>query len=125
MDMHTVGEVTKWIKETDLAEVVYRKNGQGFEVRTEDAPLKAALPACSYAPVASPAVGIYRSSDAGKTRKFGEGTLVQPGDDMGYVEVLAEKKPVTAAVKGYIRIIAVEDGKPVQYGQPLFFLELA
>ena len=32
---------------------------------------------------------------------------------------------IAASAKGYIRIIAVEDGKPVQYGQPLFFLELA
>lgn len=123
MDIKTVSDIAGWMKTTDLAEVVYKKDGDGFELRTEDAPVRADIPSCSLEPVASPAVGVYRCAEAGKSRAFKEGQAVACGEELGYVEMSGQKKPVAVSAKGILRVICIDDGKPVQYGQPLFFIE--
>ena len=39
------------------------------------------------------------------------------------VEVGKDFKSVIAPSNGLLKIISIEDGKPVEYGQPLFFIE--
>jgi len=39
------------------------------------------------------------------------------------VEVGKDLKSITATSDGLLRIISIEEGKPVEYGQPLFFIE--
>ncbi len=123
MDIKVLSDIASWMKTTDLAEVVYRRNGAGFELRTEEAPVRTDLPSCSLEPVAAPAVGIYRLAETGKSRNLKEGMAVAAGEDLGFVEMAGEMKPVTSPSKGFLRVICIDDGKPVQYGQPLFFIE--
>ncbi|MFA5162220.1 MAG: hypothetical protein WC421_08230 [Elusimicrobiales bacterium] len=123
MDIKTLSELTGWMKTTDLAEVVYRKNGDGLELRSEEAPVRADIPSCALEPVGAPAVGIYRAAEAGKSRQFREGMAVAAGESLGYIEMSGEKKPVLCPAKGFLRVICIDDGKPAQYGQPLFFVE--
>ena len=123
MDTKTLTEVTHWMKNTDLTEVVYRKNGSGFELRTESALPQSALPSCALVPVGAPAVGIYRGAGAGKSAAIHEGAAVKEGAELGYIELSGEKRPVKSPVKGFLRVVCAEDGKPAQYGQPLFFIE--
>jgi biotin carboxyl carrier protein len=123
MDIKVLSDIAGWMKTTDLAEVVYRKDGTGFELRTEEAPVRADLPACSLEPVSAPAVGIYRLAETGKSRNLKEGMSVESGEELGFVEMSGEKKAVTSPSKGFLRVICIDDGKPVQYGQPLFFVE--
>jgi len=49
--------------------------------------------------------------------------LVKKGAELGVVEAAKEFKPVSAPADGTLKIISVEDGHTVEYGQPLFFLE--
>jgi len=123
MDIKLLSELTHWMKTTDLAEIIYRKNDSGVELRSEEAAVRADIPSCALEPVASPAVGIYRSADAGKSRQLTEGMAVAAGEALGYIEMIGEKKPVCCPAKGFLRVVCIDDGKPAQYGQPLFFVE--
>ncbi|MCX5783840.1 MAG: acetyl-CoA carboxylase biotin carboxyl carrier protein subunit [Elusimicrobia bacterium] len=123
MNTKLITEISSWMKKTDLAEVTYRKDGNCVELKTEDAQPDCSMPSCQYSAAASPAVGIYRSAPAGKSSKLGEGSAVKAGQRLGYIEMLGEKKPVTSPCEGTIKISCIEDGEPVQYGQPLFFIE--
>ncbi|MFA6584072.1 MAG: biotin/lipoyl-containing protein [Elusimicrobiaceae bacterium] len=123
MNIKTLSEVSCWIKETDLTEVVYRKSGTGFELKTEEAVPQPNIPSCAYSVIPSPGVGIYRLAPKGKTANFKEGNSVGKGDSLGFVEIHNTEKIITAQDNGVLRVICVEDGAPVQYGQPLFFIE--
>jgi acetyl-CoA carboxylase biotin carboxyl carrier protein len=123
MDIKTLGKITKWMESTDLSELSWKKGWDGFDLKfLGDDP---AVPAI-HSPLAaifSPAVGIYRFSAPGKSSPLCEGMKLKSGQELGYVELGRDKKPVKTTRDGYLRVLCVEDGKPVQYGQPLFFME--
>lgn len=123
MNIQILKEIAKWFKKTDLAELIYRKDGEGLELKEQSAEHSIGASTCILEPVISPGVGIYRAAEPGKTHSFKEGTLVKEGDVLGYIEMPQDKKLVTCNVSGYIKTMAIEDGKPVEYGQPLFYIE--
>jgi acetyl/propionyl-CoA carboxylase alpha subunit len=123
MNIQLLKEITKWFKKTDLVELMYRKHGEGFELKEQARDYQIGASACILEPVVSPGIGIYRAAEPGKTQSFREGTLVKEGDVLGYIEMPQDKKLVTSQVRGHIKTIAIEDGKPVEYGQPLFYIE--
>ena len=71
--------------------------------------------------ITSPMVGTFKLS-AGKGRPplVVEGGGVSPGQKVGIVEAMNIPKDVVSGVDGHINRILVNDGKPVEYGQPLF-----
>ncbi|HUT86035.1 MAG TPA: biotin/lipoyl-containing protein [Elusimicrobiales bacterium] len=123
MDIQFLKEITKWFKKTDLVELIYRKNNAGFELKEQTLEAQIGQSTCVLEPIISPGVGIYRAAEPGKTPNFKEGMLLKIGDLLGYVEMVNDKKLVTSHTKGYLKTIAIEDGKPVHYGQPLFYIE--
>ncbi len=71
----------------------------------------------------APCVGIFRAGSHADTAPRAEvGTTVQAGQVLGYVEVMGVMNDVEASYAGRVSEIAVEDGQPVEYGQPLFVL---
>jgi acetyl-CoA carboxylase biotin carboxyl carrier protein len=125
MDTKTLEEITKWMKQNDLSELIYKKDGVGMEIRTENAMPNCGLPQCTLVPLTSPAVGIYRAAKKGKSGNIEEGKYVKDGDKLGFIEMFKEKKPIVSTTSGYVKIVCVEDGKPAEFGQPLFFVEPA
>lgn len=123
MELKVVSELASWLKETDLTEIIYKKGDNAFEIRTQEAHPVSNVPSCSFVPVSSTGVGIYRQTDKGKTSPIAEGSSVTKGQQLGYVEVLKTKKPVASPVNGFVRVISVTDGEPVEYGQPIMFVE--
>lgn len=123
MDTKLIKEVTDWLKTTDLAEFCYEKDGDSIEVKTREALPEPAQFTCSLSAVCAPAIGIYKTAAKGKNLVLKEGETVKEGDSLGVVESVSKQHPVTAPVSGKLRIIAAEDGKPVEYNQPLFFIE--
>lgn len=74
--------------------------------------------------VRSPLVGVFRTSMKPGTKPLvALGSPVREGQIVAAVEALAVFNEVEAAEAGTIREILVEDGQPVEYGQPLFVLE--
>jgi len=125
VDSKTVAAVTEWMNGTDLSEVAYYKKGEGFEIRSLGAQDTAGMPVCPLSPVASPAIGVFRMSKPGRSESVAEGQKVEKGQTLGFVEMGRESKPVCAHCGGFVRVVCVEDGKPVQFGQPVVFVEPA
>ena len=73
--------------------------------------------------VTAPAIGFYYAAQKGQSLLLKEGQTVKQGDGLGMIETSTKKHTITAPVAGTLRVICAEDGKPVEYDQPLFFIE--
>jgi acetyl-CoA carboxylase biotin carboxyl carrier protein len=70
-------------------------------------------------------VGVfYRAPQPGAPAFVSEGDLVAPGQQVAIIEAMKLMIPVEADRVGRISAVLVSDGQPVEYGQPLFALEL-
>ncbi len=100
---------------------------------TQHAPVAAAAPVA--APVAaapaevsghvvkSPMVGtFYRSASPGGPAFVEIGTAVKPGDTLCIIEAMKLLNEIDADAAGVVTQILVENGQPVEFGQPLFVL---
>jgi acetyl-CoA carboxylase biotin carboxyl carrier protein len=76
--------------------------------------------------ITSPMVGTFRRSPSKDHPPMVlEGTKVKPGDKVGVVECMKIPNDVVSYSEGTISKILVEDGQPVEYGQPIFELTAA
>jgi acetyl-CoA carboxylase biotin carboxyl carrier protein len=74
--------------------------------------------------VTAPMVGTFYSSPTPGAKPFVEiGTEVSPGDTLCIIEAMKMMNQIEAEVSGRIVSVLVEDGDPVEFGQPLFIIE--
>jgi biotin carboxyl carrier protein len=115
--------VLDWMRTTDLVEVAYRSGEDKVSFRFEDAgPVHGPIPGTSLVPVLSPEVGIFRFNEIGKARRAEKDVEVEAGLVLGLVDTGAAKREVTAPAAGRLSLVLAEEGKAVEYGQPLFFI---
>ena len=107
---------------------------QPYPVAPQAAP--AAAPAAEAAPVAppvpaapqghavkSPMVGtFYRAPNPGSPVFVEVGQTVKEGDPLCIIEAMKLLNEIEADKSGTIKEILVENGQPVEYGQPLFVI---
>jgi acetyl-CoA carboxylase biotin carboxyl carrier protein len=87
-------------------------------------PLEAALPEGHI--VTSPMVGTYYQSSSPGAKPFVTlGQPVQPGDTLCIIEAMKILNQIEADRAGIVRAMLIEDGHPVEFGQPLFVIEPA
>jgi acetyl-CoA carboxylase biotin carboxyl carrier protein len=85
------------------------------------APLAAEPPVGNI--VKSPMVGTFYRSPSPGAKVFVEiGQMVKPGDTLCIIEAMKLLNEIEAEVAGEIKEILVENGQPVEYGQPLFVI---
>jgi acetyl-CoA carboxylase biotin carboxyl carrier protein len=73
--------------------------------------------------VTSPMVGtFYRSPSPGAGSFVDVGSQVKPGDTLCIIEAMKLLNEIECEVAGTIKEILVENGQPVEYGQPLFVI---
>jgi len=97
------------------------------------APAAAAQAASAAAPaksdpigptINSPMVGtFYRAAAPGEKSFANVGDVVDENSNVCIIEAMKVMNEIKAETRGTIARILVEDGKPVQYGQPLFELK--
>ena len=104
--------------------------------QTVSVPAPAAAPQAASAPVApavaaepeghvvkSPMVGtFYRASAPGNPAFVEIGATVKEGDTLCIIEAMKLLNEIDADASGVIKQILVENGQPVEYGQPLFVI---
>lgn len=74
----------------------------------------------------APMVGTFYRAPEPDARPFVDvGDLVRVGDQVAIVEAMKLMNPMLAEHGGRVREVLVEDGMPVEYGQPLFLLDPA
>jgi oxaloacetate decarboxylase alpha subunit len=87
----------------------------------------AAVPApANQVKVTSPIVGtFYRSSSPDKPPYVEVGDTVKKGQVLCIIEAMKLMNEIESEASGKIVQIVVENGQPVEYGQPLFIIEPA
>jgi biotin carboxyl carrier protein len=111
-----------------------RVEAEGWRVAVKrgaraDSGLPAGLSATAFGGVISPAespamrvtaplVGIFRQGQ----ERLSPGDRVRAGTPVGAIESMKILNPVYAEMDGRIEEVLVEDGHPVEYGEPLFLL---
>lgn len=103
---------------------------QGVQHYAAPAPAAAPVAAVPAAPaeptghvVKSPMVGtFYRSSAPGAAAFVEVGSNIKEGDTLCIIEAMKLLNEIDAEVTGVVTKILVENGQPVEFGQPLFVI---
>ncbi len=73
--------------------------------------------------IRAPAVGVFTLADkASSSPGVGVGSRVGAGDVVGHIEVMMIPHSIRSDWEGIVDSLMVEDGQPVEYGQPLMTL---
>ncbi|MDH5766359.1 MAG: acetyl-CoA carboxylase biotin carboxyl carrier protein [Gammaproteobacteria bacterium] len=151
MDIRKIKKLIELLDESGVAEIEIKEGEESVRISrqmaaTMAAPIQyaqalpAAAPAPAAAPVAaeepaaeaeisghkvtSPMVGTYYSSPSPGTPTFTEvGKHVNEGDTLCIIEAMKILNQIEADKSGTVKAILVENGQPVEFGQPLFIIE--
>ncbi len=142
MDLDEIKQVMDLLKESDVTEILIERDGiklkikrEGFVPAPETGPaVKPDAPAQEIkekpeevhllATVTSPIVGIFHRSPSPESPPFVEvGTEVKKGQVLCIVEAMKLMNEIESDVDGTITKIHVDNGHPVEYGEPLFLIE--
>jgi acetyl-CoA carboxylase biotin carboxyl carrier protein len=87
------------------------------------APAAEAAPAVEGHVVKAPMVGTFYRSPSPDAKPFVEvGQQIKEGDVICIIEAMKLMNEIDADAAGTVKAILVENGQPVEYGQPLFIL---
>ena len=144
VDHDTIRELAKLLDETGLTEIEFERDGVLIRVarnlgapatRSRPAdisvagqpvavPVAAADPAQHPGAIVSPMVGTAYRGPAPAARPFVEvGSQIKAGDPVIIIEAMKTMNQIPAPRGGTVIQILVEDGQPVEYGQPLMIVE--
>jgi acetyl-CoA carboxylase biotin carboxyl carrier protein len=144
IDHEAIRELAKLLDETGLTEIAVERGGVSIRVArhslgavgrargAESAPLAATVtstplpadPALHPGAVASPMVGTAYLAPEPGARPFVEvGTVVKTGEPLMIIEAMKTMNQIPAPRAGTVIQILVDDGQPVEYGQPLMIIE--
>lgn len=150
MDLRKLKTLIDLVAESDIAELEVTEGeskvrilksstapqGQVMMMQPQQAAIQAPAPVAATAPVApsapapvaghivkSPMVGsFYRSSAPGSPAFVEVGATVKEGDTLCIIEAMKLLNEIEADASGVIKEILVENGQPVEFGQPLFVI---
>lgn len=151
MDIRKVKKLIELVEESGIAELEIHEGEESVRINrySQSAPVVMSntmpMPTPHYAPalenkaleattavapeetghvVKSPMVGTYYRSPSPGAKAFVEtGSVVKPGDTLCIIEAMKLLNQIEADRAGTVKKILVENGQPVEYGQPLFILE--
>jgi acetyl-CoA carboxylase biotin carboxyl carrier protein len=143
IDHEAIRELAKLLDETGLTEIAIERGGVSIRVARHSggslgraravestAPTPVASAPLSVDPaqhpglVASPMVGTAYLAPEPGARPFVEvGTVVKTGEPLMIIEAMKTMNQIPAPRPGTVIQILVDDGQPVEYGQPLMIIE--
>ena len=145
IDHQAIRELAKLLDETGLTEIAVERDGVSIRVarhsggglgrpRAESAAASTTAavvstplpidPAQHPGVVASPMVGTAYLAPEPGARPFVEvGTVVKTGEPLMIIEAMKTMNQIPAPRPGTVIQILVDDGQPVEYGQPLMIIE--
>lgn len=138
-----IRSLAELLNETGLTEIEIEENSLRIRVaRTMTMPTHLVSP--TYAPatanvspvnssstlenhpgvVTSPMVGTaYRAPEPGAPNFVDVGSVVREGDTLLIVEAMKTMNQISSPRSGTVKRILVENGQPVEYGEPLMIIE--
>lgn len=109
-------------KPSPVAAAYYDDDGDGYDL--SDGTAGEAQTAPKDIEVVAPLVGVFRASmKPGGKPLVGVGDIVREGQIVAAIETLNVHNEVEATTAGRVREITIQDGQPVEYGQPLIILD--
>jgi len=91
---------------------------------TPEVPVQAAEPEVDGTVINSPMVGTYYASPSPGAPEFVKvGQTIKPGDTICIVEAMKILNQIESEVSGVVKKVMVEDGQPVEFGEPLMIVE--
>ncbi|MGB5235493.1 MAG: acetyl-CoA carboxylase biotin carboxyl carrier protein, partial [Candidatus Macondimonas sp.] len=74
--------------------------------------------------VTAPMVGTFYRASGPDAKPFVEvGQAVKKGDTLCIIEAMKMMNPIESEVEGTVAAILLNNGEPVEYGQPLFVIQ--
>jgi len=144
IDEGVVRSLAKLLDETGLTEIEIEKAGLRVRVVRQPTPLAVASAPVYVAPagaampmpegavdpakhpgvVTSPMVGTaYRAPEPGAKPFVDVGTAVSAGETLLIIEAMKTMNQIPAPRAGTVVQILIEDGQPVEFGEPLIIIE--
>jgi acetyl-CoA carboxylase biotin carboxyl carrier protein len=146
MELDEIRELIELLKETDVTELQVEREGTKLKIRREkylssfDAFRAVKQPAASsdaaktlreeaaeekqLATITSPIVGIFHRAPSPESQPFVEvGSMIKKGQVLCIVEAMKLMNEIESDTDGMVSKILIENGQPVEYGEPLFLIE--
>ncbi len=143
MELEDLKELIELLKDTDITELQVEKDGTKVKIKREKMLISLDMPghkpamhmekaAVSEAEeetqrlvtVTSPIVGTFYRSPTPEANPFIEiGARVAKGQVLCIVEAMKLMNEIESEIDGVVMKILVDNGQPVEYGEPLFLLE--
>jgi acetyl-CoA carboxylase biotin carboxyl carrier protein len=143
VDHDVIRELAKLLDETGLTEIEYQRDGTSIRVARHvsapaahawaaeapaapplSAPAASADPAEHPGAVTSPMVGTAYLSPAPGDKPFVDvGSQVKAGDTLLIIEAMKTMNQIPASRSGTVTQVLVENGQPVEFGEPLMIIE--
>ena len=147
MEFDEIKNLIELLKDTDITELKIERDGEkvkikrekviaSFEVTppvaqpsaevTKTGPETESAAEQNLAKVTSPIVGIFYSSTSPESPPFTTvGNKVRKGQVLCIVEAMKLMNEIECDTDGTVAQILVENGQPVEYGEPLFLIDQA
>lgn len=142
MELDEIKQLMELLKDTDITEIQVEREGVKLKIKRDrfmrsfeiEPPVKPVTPLAEIkeeteetqrlVTITSPIVGIFHKSPAPEASPFVEvGTAVKKGQVLCIVEAMKLMNEIESDLDGVVSKILVENGQPVEYGEPLFLIE--
>lgn len=142
MELEELKELLELLKETDITELQIEKNGTKIKIKREKilSSLEIPTPKHGVIPekaiieteeetqrlltITSPIVGTFYRAPSPDANPFVEvGSKVTKGQVLCIIEAMKLMNEIESEVDGIVVRVLVENGQPVEYGEPLFLIE--
>jgi len=92
--------------------------------RAAETPAITEKPASNVVEIKAPMVGTFYRAPAPEAPPYAEvGQIIEPGQVICIIEAMKLMNEIKSEIKGKIVEVVVENAEPVEFGQPLFFVE--
>lgn len=141
MELEDLKELIEYLKDTDITEISVEKDGTKIKIKREKFLSAMEIPAQKFVcqqeriaskteeetrviTVTSPIVGTFYRAPSPEADPFVEvGSKVKKGQVLCIIEAMKLMNEIESDVDGIVLKILVENGQPVEYGEPLFLIE--
>ncbi len=140
MELEDLKELIEYLKDTDITEISVEKDGIKVKIKREKFLSPMEIPAqkivtqqekvvakaeeARVITVTSTIVGTFYRAPSPEADPFVEvGSRVKKGQVLCIIEAMKLMNEIESDVDGIVIKILVENGQPVEYGEPLFLIE--
>jgi oxaloacetate decarboxylase alpha subunit len=106
-----------------MPQVIIERPSKELPPVSKEEPLSKALP--NTVEIKSPMVGTFYRAPSPEAPPYVEvGSIIEPGQVICIIEAMKLMNEIKSEIKGKILEILVENAEPVEFGQPLFLVEV-